>query len=172
MANKQMKVTAELVQDFTEAEKERARNNIGAIGPLEVKYGNSTSNKTISWSTTNSGNGFNKVIGNLGLTEGGNYLVFFDAKITSNTNTGWLNILVNTGEGTLGRHYGNNVRVFLPEDTITPNRREGSVSGCIYTTASNSTDAATLCLAVHNGMNAKNESITIEIANWKILKVS
>ena len=169
---KQMKVTAELIQDFTEAEKERARNNIGAIGPLEVKYGNSTSFKSISWSTTNSGNGFNKVIGNLGLTKAGDYLVFFDAKITSSTNTGWLNILVNTGEGTGGRYYGNNVRVFLPLDPNSPNHREGSVSGCIYTTATNSADASTLCLAINNGLNAINESITIEIANWKILKVS
>lgn len=167
-----MKVTAELVQDFTEAEKERARNNIGAIGTLEVKYGNSTSYKSISWSTTNSGNGFNKVIGNLGLTEGGNYLVFFDAKIDSNTNTGWLKILVNTGEGTGGRHFGNNVRVFLPADPINTNHREGSVSGCIYTSAANSVDAATLCLAVNNMDNAINDHITIEIANWKILKVS
>ena len=170
MANK--KEVMVYPQTFSTGEKAIARQNIGAIGPLEVKYGNSTSYKSISWSPTDSGNGFNKVIGNLGLSNAGDYLVFFDAKISSTTNTGWLNILVNTGEGTAGRYYGNNVRVFLPLDPLIPNHREGSVSGCIYTTATNSTDAATLCLAVNNGLNAINESITIEIANWKILKVS
>lgn len=159
-------------QSFTPTEKTIARSNIGAIGPLEVTWGNSTSYKSISWSATDSGNSFNKVIGNLGLTEAGNYMVFFDAKITSSDNTGQLRILVNTGEGTAGRHFGNSVRVFLPADLYTLDYREGSVSGCIFTQASNNADAATLCLAVNNSFNAVNSSITIEIANWKILKVS
>lgn len=159
-------------QAFTPTEKAIARNNIGAIGPLEVSWGNSAYYKQISWSTTDSGNSFNKVIGNLGLTEAGNYLVFFDAKINSSDNTGNLRILVNTGEGTAGCHYGNHVRVFLPIDPINTNYRTGSVSGCIFTHASDNADAATLCLAVNNGMTAVNSHITIEIANWKILKVS
>lgn len=159
-------------QSFTTTEKTIARSNIGAIGPLQVTWGNSAYNKSISWSTADSGSGFNKVIGNLGLTEAGNYLVFFDAMIASSTNTGDLRILVNTGEGTLGRHFGNNVRAFLPKDPIHSNFREGSVSGCIFTHASNNADAATLCLAVNNDMVAVNSSITVRIANWKILKVS
>lgn len=159
-------------QEFTETEKEIARNNIGAVGQLEVKWGNSTSLKQISWSTTDSGHSFNKVIGNLGLTKAGKYLVFFDAKITSNTNTGWLRMLVNTGEGTGGRYFGNSVRVFLPLDPIHANHREGSVSGCIFTQAIDDEDAATLCLAIDNMYNAVSESITIEAANWKVLKVS
>ena len=170
MANK--KEVMVYPQSFTPTEKTIARSNIGAIGPLEVTWGNSTSYKQISWSSTDSGNSFNKVIGNLGLTKAGNYLVFFDAKINSSDNTGNLRILVNTGEGTAGRHYGNHVRVFLPIDPIQTNYRTGSVSGCIFTQASNNADAATLCLAVNNGLNAVNSSITIEIANWKILKVS
>lgn len=168
---KQYKVVANITQDFSPKEKEQARENIGAIGPLEVKWGNSATNKQISWSSTDSGNSFNKVIGNLGLTTGGKYLVFFDALITSSTNAGWLRILVNTGEGTAGRHFGNSVRVFLPLDPNTPNYREGSVSGCIYTQAANSADAITLCLAVDNMLTAQNQRITIRSANWKILKV-
>lgn len=171
MANKKAEVMV-YPQSFTQTEKAIARSNIGAIGPLEVTWGNSASYKQISWSTTDSGNSFNKVIGNLGLTEAGNYLVFFDAMISSSTNTGSLRILVNTGEGTAGRHYGNNVRVFLPTDPYTPNHREGSVSGCIYTSAINNADAAKLCLAVNNDMYAADTSITVRIANWKIMRVS
>lgn len=169
MANK--KEVMVYTQDFTDTEKAIARENIGAIGPLAVTFGNSESDKQISWSTTDSGTSFNKVIGNLGLTEAGKYLVFFDAMIRSSTNTGYLRILVNTGEGTTGRHFGNSIRVYLPHDPYTPNYRAGSVSGCIYTHAANKADAATLCLAVNNDRNAVNESITVRIANWKIMKV-
>lgn len=169
MANK--KEVMVFPQSFTDTEKAIARENIGAIGPLEVTVGNSETNKSISWSTADSGNGFNKVIGNLGLTEGGKYLVFFDAKITSTTNTGYLRIKVNAGEGTAGRYFGNSVRVFLPLDPNIPNHREGSASGCIFTQAIDNADAATLCLAVDNMYVAVKESITVQIANWKILKV-
>lgn len=170
MANPKKEVMI-YTQDFTNTEKTIARSNIGAIGPIEVTWGKSTSNKSISWSTTDSGNSFNKVIGNLGLTAAGKYLVFFDAMISSSTNTGYLRILVNTGEGTAGRHFGNSVRVFLPYDPYTLDHRAGSVSGCIYTHAANAADAATLCLAVNNDRYAADTSIIVRECNWKIMKV-
>lgn len=110
-------------QTFTQTEKAIARSNIGAIGPLEVTWGNSAGYKTISWSTADSGNSFNKVIGNLGLTEAGNYLVFFDAMIASSTNSGELRILVNTGEGTAGEidynmTVGNELIALLREECV------------------------------------------------------
>ena len=170
MANK--KEVMVYAQSFSDGEKATARHNIGAAKPIQVvSYG--PTGATLTFKSSDSGGGLNKVIINANLTEAGTYLLNYNFLCRANTPNELSNMIIglNSGDGTyMFPGASSNYLALVPRGYSS---EEGnSAAGSLLLTVSTNAQALTVHFAMKSYQSVTSQqTLTIDYFSWNILKL-